>query len=35
MDMAWKKMLPLSLINLVATDSLLYSFRDIMGYRWY
>ena len=35
MDMAWKKMIPLSLINLVATASLLYFFRDIMGFRWY
>jgi len=35
MDMAWKRMIPLSLINLVATASLLYFFRDVMGFRWY
>ena len=35
MDLAWKRMIPLALINLTATASLLYFFRDILGYRWY
>ena len=32
MDMAWKKMIPLALINLVATASVLYTLRDLMGF---
>ena len=35
MDTAWKRMIPLALINLTATASLLYFFRDVLGYRWY
>ncbi len=35
MDLAWKRMIPLALINLAVTASLLYWFRDVMNYRWY
>ena len=31
MDMAWKRMIPLALINLTATACILYTLRDILG----
>ncbi len=35
MDMAWKRMIPLALINLTATACVLYTLRDILGYQFY
>lgn len=35
MDMAWKRMIPLALINLTATAALLYFFRDILKFQFY
>ena len=35
MDLAWKRMIPLSLINLTATAAILYALRDLIGYRFY
>ncbi len=35
MDLAWKRMIPLSLINLTATAAILYALRDLLGYKFY
>jgi NADH-quinone oxidoreductase subunit H len=35
MDMAWKRMIPLALINLTATYALVYFFREILGWNFY
>ena len=35
MDLAWKRMIPLSLANLTATASILYALRDLLGYKFY
>ncbi|WP_435005849.1 NADH-quinone oxidoreductase subunit NuoH [Tundrisphaera lichenicola] len=35
MDLAWKRMIPLALINLTATACLLYTLRDILGFKFY
>jgi len=35
MDLAWKRMIPLSLINLTATALILYGLRDVLGYHFY
>jgi NADH-quinone oxidoreductase subunit H len=35
MDMAWKRMIPLALINLTATACILYTIRDLLGYKFY
>jgi NADH-quinone oxidoreductase subunit H len=35
MDLAWKRMIPLALINLTATACILYTLRDLLGYRFY
>ena len=35
MDLAWKRMIPLSLINLTATAGILYVLRDFLGYKFY
>ena len=35
MDLAWKRMIPLALINLTATAFVLYGLRDLLGFRFY
>jgi len=35
MDLAWKRMIPLSLINLTATAAVLFAFRDLLGWTFY
>ena len=35
MDLAWKRMIPLSLINLTATAFILYILRDLIGSKFY
>ena len=35
MDLAWKRMIPLALINLLATAFVLYGLRDVLGFRFY
>jgi NADH-quinone oxidoreductase subunit H len=35
MDTAWKRMIPLALINVTATACILYTLRDILGYQFY
>ncbi len=35
MDLAWKRMIPLSLINLTATAAVLYVCRDVLGWTFY
>lgn len=34
MDLAWKRMIPLSLFNLTATALILYALRDLLGYKF-
>jgi NADH-quinone oxidoreductase subunit H len=35
MDLAWKTMIPLSLVNLLATAAGIYFFRDLLGWKFY
>jgi NADH-quinone oxidoreductase subunit H len=35
MDLAWKTMIPLSLINLLASAAIIYFFRDLLGWKFY
>ncbi len=35
MDLAWKTMIPLAMINLVATATLVYFFRDVLQWKFY
>ena len=35
MDLAWKRMIPLSLFNLTATAATLYFCRDVLGWTFY
>ena len=35
MDMAWKRMIPLALINLTVTACILYTLRDLLGYKFH
>ncbi len=35
MDMAWKRMIPLALVNLTATACILYALRDLLHYKFY
>jgi NADH-quinone oxidoreductase subunit H len=35
MDMAWKRMIPLALINLTATACILYTLRDLLHFKFY
>ncbi len=35
MDLAWKTMIPLALVNLTATMIILFGLRDLMGYTFY
>ena len=35
MDTAWKRMIPLGLINVTATACILYTLRDILGFEFY
>ncbi len=35
MDLAWKTMIPLALVNLIATATLIYLFRDVLGWKFY
>jgi NADH-quinone oxidoreductase subunit H len=35
MDLAWKTMIPLSLVNLLATASLIYFARDVLDWKFY
>ena len=35
MDLAWKTMIPLALINLTATAAIIYFLRDILDWKFY
>ncbi len=35
MDLAWKRMIPLALINLTVTAAILYGLRGVLGYHFY
>ena len=35
MDLAWKTMIPLALINLTATAAIIYFLRDVIGWKFY
>jgi NADH-quinone oxidoreductase subunit H len=35
MDLAWKTMIPLALINLTATAALIYFLRDVLDWKFY